>query len=165
MNRIEGILEDLQRMYLPQEDYIQTMKAARDLFLDLQYIKEHFNRTKKSDYSLKILPSIDSNINGRFVEEVFRYLKVDNDNILRALIIIRLANELVYIVYKNAWEFNTVPKCKLDEYLCIEDIIKYYYDIDLTENLGWFIGCSSGIDTTYEKIIEYKNKLNEEGKL
>jgi hypothetical protein len=158
-------LRTFSKKYLNQD--VNYWIKATNLVSDLIYIKEHYRRTHCSDMDIIITPTYGGVIYGMFAEQVFRNLFSWNnpkskgivDRVEESLKIIDISCNLSNLIYYNLDKEK--EQLYLTDFLEWRKIVKYFTNVDIKENLGCFIGCSSGCEATYKVIDEYeKSTLN-----
>ena len=114
---------------------------ASNLISDMKYIKEHFNRTRLSTFDIKVYPTIECRIYGRFIQDLFKYEEYKSaDDIVLKLALFEMLK----------WMFSLPDSAKLFKELI--PIIENLYSIDILEYADCFIGCSGSLRYFYSII-------------
>ena len=139
----EKKLASFKNKLLTNEEQIEIIKEAYALKSDMIYIKEHYIRTKQSDYGIRITPTLPGRIDGHFIERIFKWINwndyTNTNDIERVLTIYKITCKLME-------EFSKINDEKIDEKIKIiikwSDVVKFYTEEDLRHHIHNFIGSS-----------------------
>jgi len=136
-------LSEFQKKYISHDDYLKIFQNTRNLIDDLKYIQSHFERTKKSPYNIKILPSLNGLIMDYFFSEIFNYTinhyYLNESKIQRTLIIYEITYKLMNKI--NMWDEERKEE-DLIEVIKWSEVVKWFTGEDLRKHISSFCGCS-----------------------
>lgn len=149
--------QNLIEKYLPGKKQLEYYEKARDLISDIAYLKEHHRRTRKSSYGVDITPTLSGLIVGHFLYQIFssQLMKSYWDKekyVILALQHFVVSQAIVDIIYDFAWHEKLKPNVVMDDYEKLREVLRWYYEIDIDNLLGCFIGCSAGYHATFKAI-------------
>lgn len=143
MKTYEELLSEFQMKYIFHDDYLKIIQDSRNLIDDLKYIQSHFERTKKSPYNIKIIPSLNNLIMDNFFSKIFHYTinfyHLDESKIQRTLIIYEITYKLMNKI--NRWDEERKEE-DLIEVIKWSEVVKWFTEEELRKHISSFCGCS-----------------------
>lgn len=136
-------LSEFQKKYISYDDYLKILQNTRNLIDDLKYIQSHFERTKKSPYNIKVIPSLNGLIMDYFFSEIFNYTLnhycLNESEIQRTLIIYEITYKLMNKI--NMWDEKRKEE-DLIEVIKWSEVVKWFTEEELRKHISSFCGCS-----------------------
>ena len=155
-------LKKFENKYLKEEqDFNYYLNEARNILSDIEYLKEHARRTKKSGYAYKITPTRENHIISFLLSKIFNnpYHYRDEDALMQTLKIIDISDNLIQEIRENI--DNEINKL-IDDYIVWCEVFEYFLNgIKLNNNLSSFVGCNYAMNKIKEKIQKAKDDNND----